>query len=232
MTRLDQIKQLLGQCTPAQREKVFRQLRQEFSIHPLEAEWDTKAEIFLEAIRRASELTQKMFRGVLAEAAFDVEVIERLTAWQKLPRSGNLAYDFLLRDHRGEVRVQVKLQRSKEGRPMRGDEVPRRHAFTSSMLVVETQKTRAGTSKSTGGSTRPYRFGEFDLLAVAMYPSTRRWDTFMYTVAGWLIPNPSSPSEILKYQPVAPSPNADWTDDFHTAVERFRSGTAKTISTS
>ena len=73
-----------------------------------------------------------------------------------------------------------------------------------------------GAIKGRGGSTRPYRFGEFDLLAVAMYPSTHEWNTFMYTVADWLLPGRTDPSEILKFQPVATLPNDDWTSDFHT----------------
>src|SRR5438132_347296 len=94
---------------------------------------------------------------------------------------GNLVYDFRLEDKHGPVRVQVKLQRSRQSRPMRAKEANR--TFSAAMYVVETQKTRAGTHRKTGASTRPYRFGEFDILAVAMYPSTYRWDTFLYTVA-------------------------------------------------
>jgi len=95
--------------------------------------------------------------------------------------------------------------------------------------VVETQRTRRGSDKRTGGSTRPYRFGEFDLLAVAMYPSTGEWNTFMYTVADWLLPGRTDPAEILKFQPVATLPNDDWTSDFHTAVGWLRSSLQKKI---
>ena len=97
------------------------------------------------------------------------------------------------------------------------------------MYVVETQKTRAGIDRRTGSSTRPYRFEEFDVLAVAMHPSTNRWDTFMYTVANWLLPRPEEPSEILKFQPVPVAPNRDWTDTFETAAKWFRSQRQKTI---
>ena len=95
--------------------------------------------------------------------------------------------------------------------------------------IQETQKTRRGTKGKTGSATRPYRFGEFDLLAVATYPSTERWDTFLYTVADWLIAGRADPAEILKFQPVSVTANDDWTDDFHTAVAWLRSGTKKTI---
>jgi hypothetical protein len=85
---------------------------------------------------------------------------------------------------------------------------------------------------SPGGSTRPYRFGEFDLLAVAMYPSTNEWNRFMYTVSDWLIAGRTDSAEISKFQPVAMTPNDDWTDDFRMAVGWVRSGVKKTIRSS
>jgi hypothetical protein len=227
MSDPEHIKHLLGLCTPAQREEVFHHLRREISIHPLEGELNTRAEIILEAIRRAGGLTLRMMRGVIAEAAFEVEVVERLKGWEALPRAGDLPYDFLLRDGPGDVRVQVKLQRSKNQQPMRANEALR--SFPADMYVVEPQKTRRGTKKTTGAATRPYRFGEFDLLAVAMYPSTQRWDTFRYTVADWLLSAPTDPAEIFKFQPVASAANDDWTDDFDTAVGWLRSGEKKKI---
>jgi hypothetical protein len=226
MSEIDQVKQLLEKCTPAQREEIFRQLREEFAIHPLEAELHAKAEIILEAIQRAGGLTLRMLRGVIAEAAFGVEVVERLKAWRRLPLSGILAYDFRLVDKKGEVRIQVKLQRSKSGRPMWAKEA--NQLFSAEHYVVETQKTRKGNKKKTGEATRPYWFGEFDLLAVAMYPSTKRWDTFMYTVANWLLPGAEA-GVMRKFQPVSLSPNDDWTDCFTTAVKWLRSGENKTI---
>ncbi len=230
MSDLAEIKRRLSLCTPAQREEVFRQLRQEFTIHPLERDLHAKAEIILEAIRRAGGLTLRMIRGVIAEAAFGVEVVEGLKDWQSLPLSGDPPYDFHLKDRRGKVRVQVKLQRSKNNSPWLAHQA--RKAFRSlppDMFVVETQRTRGGKKKSSGLATRPYRFGEFDLLAVAMYPSTHRWDRFMYTVADWLIPDPVDRTVIFKYQPVASVPNEDWTDSFQTAVKWLRSGEKKTI---
>ncbi len=227
MSQIDHIKHLLRLCDPAQRQEVFRHLREEFSIHPLEVALHARAEIILEAIQRAGGLTLRMIRGVIAQAAFEVEVVERLAGWAKVLLSGEFPYDFLLRDDQGDVRVQVKLQRSKEGRPMRASEAYR--SFPADMYVVETQKTRRGTARKTGGATRPYRFGEFDLLAVAMYPSTTQWDTFTYTVADWLLPGRTDPAEILKFQPVAMAPNDDWTDNFHTAVAWLRSRQKKEI---
>lgn len=227
MSEIDEIKRLLEACTIAQRREIFRSLREEFPIHPLEVKLNTSAEIILEAIQRAAGLTLRMIRGVIAEAAFEINVVEQLPGWNNVTPTGDLPYDFLLEDIVGAVRVQVKLQRSREHRPMFANEGYR--SLPADMYVVETQRTRRGRQRTTGTSTRPYRFGEFDLLAVSLHPSTGRWDAFLYTVADWLIPGRTDPTELLKYQPVATSSNEDWTDRFETAVEWLRSGLRKTI---
>jgi hypothetical protein len=232
MNEVDAIKRLLRRCSARQREDIFRHLRVEFSMHPLEGEWHTKAEVILEAIYRASEITRRNIKGVLAEAAFRVEVVERLENWQNLPFSGNQPYDFLLDDGKGTVRVQVKLQRSKGGQPWPAQLARKSfRLLPPDMFIVETQKTRGGKTKKEGTETRPYRFGEFDLLAVAMNPSTKTWDAFIYTVAAWLFPDPRDQALIFKYQPVASAPNVDWTNSFETAVQWLRSGAKKTIRT-
>lgn len=227
MTDTKQIKYLLNLCSPAQRQEILRYLRKEFPIHSLEAELNTEAEVILEAIQRSGGLTLRMMRGVIAEAAFEIHVVEQLEGWVNVTPPGDLPYDFLLNDGRRAVRVQVKLQRSVVHRPMWANKAYR--FLPEDMYVVETQRTRGGSHKKTGSSTRPYRFGEFDLLTVAMHPSTNEWDTFMYTVADWLLPGQTDPSELLKFQPVATTPNSDWIDDFHMAVEWWRSGMKKKI---
>jgi hypothetical protein len=226
MTDAQPVASILQNLTRKQREELVRRLREEFSIHPLENQLHAKAEVILEAIQLAPEITIRMLRGVIAEAAFHIEVAGRLQGWREKVRDiGNVYYDAVLSDGHGDVRVQVKLQRSKQGRPMLANKGFK--SLPSDMFLVETQKTRKGENKR--GSTRPYRFGEFDVLAVAMYPSTQRWDSFMYTVAAWLLPNPANATELLKFQPVATSPNNDWTNDFDTAVRWFRSAQCHTI---
>ncbi|HKB05137.1 MAG TPA: hypothetical protein VKD90_23130 [Gemmataceae bacterium] len=225
MPPFEQILALLPRCDPGQRRELFQLLRADVPLHPLEAEWHTRAEVFLEAIRLSSDLTRRMLRGILAEAAFRVEIVNRLPGWQAGPLTGSPAYDFLLSDQGGDVRVQVKLQRSKGGKPLDAHEG--RRSLPAGMYLVETQKTRKGSRNKQ--ETRPYRFGEFDLLAAAMYPATQQWDKFMYTVARWLIPDPTDRTLIFKYQPVSHQPDADWTDSFETAVRWFRSGKRKTI---
>jgi len=222
---VEQIKKLLEDCTDEQRRAVLSYVRERVPIHPLEHILRTPAEVILEALSRASDLTMRGIRGILAEAAFAQYVLGHLSGWQSLPLVGDPPYDYLLEDSLGQVRVQVKLQRSVLGRPMRANEA--RKGLPSTMYVVETQRTRTGLSRD-GRATRPYRFGEFDILAVCMYPSTGSWETFMYTVAGWLLPRADGES-IAIFQPVAPVPDYDWTDSFEQSVAWFRSGVVKAI---
>jgi hypothetical protein len=103
-------------------------------------------------------------------------------------------------------------------------------AASGRKYVVETQRTRGGKDVLTGEATRPYRFGEFDILAVSMHPSTNDWDSFMFTVGNWFVPRPAAPTQLEVYQPVSMSPDEDWTDDLLTSIGWFRSGLTKTIA--
>jgi hypothetical protein len=119
------------------------------------------------------------------------------------------------------------MQRLKDHRPMMANEGYRR--LPADMYAVETQRTRGGVNPQTREDTRPYCFGEFDILAVSMHPSTNDWSRFMYTVCGWLLPRPEDERLILKFQPVAKLPTESWTDDFETAIEWLRSGAQKKL---
>jgi len=228
MTQIEQIKELLSRCSVAQRREIFQYLRAEFSIHPIEEKLNTQAEIILEAIDRASDLTLRGIRGVIAEASFEINVVNRLTGWEDITPDGDFPYDFLLRNSAGSVRIQVKMQRLKDHIPMTANQAYR--FLPSDHWVAETQRTRGGKDPS-GGDTRPYRYGDFDILAVSMHPSTKDWSKFMYTIDGWLMPRPDNPNLLLKFQPVAKTPNDCWTDDFETCVSWLRSGEKKTICT-
>jgi hypothetical protein len=223
----DEIKRLLDACTDAQRREIFDHLRKQFPIHPLETKLNTQAEVILEAIDRASDLTLRGIRGVIAEAAFKLNVVASLQDWRDETLDGDFPYDFRLRDSNGAVSVQVKMQRLKDHRPMMANEG---YTFLpGDMYVVETQRTRGGTDPRTQEQTRPYRFGEFDILAVSMHPSTNEWSAFMYTVSDWLVPRPEDAKLILKFQPVAKVPNDTWTNDFNQCVKWLRSGLKKRI---
>jgi hypothetical protein len=227
MTEIEEIKRLLDLCSQEQRRDIFRFLRKEFQIHHIEAEYNAEAEVILEAIHRASDLTQRGVKGIIAEAVFLTDIVQHLSGWKDVTPPGDLPYDFLLEDAVGQVRIQIKMQRKKMGYPMTANKAP--GLVSSNMYVVETQRTRGGVDPGTGQSTRPYRFGEFDLLAVCLQPSTGNWKAFMFTVANWLLPRAENATLLRVYQPVAMTPNSDWTDDFVTAVQWLRSGQSKQI---
>ena len=173
--------------------------------------------MILEAVHRAPELTRRMLRGVIADAAFRQFAVRALaeSGWRDVTPVGNFAYDYVLEDGTGAVTVQVKLQRSERGAPVvkRGE----RFGFGETVHIVETQKTRTG-SDGEDNQTRPYRYGEFDILAVSMQPSTAKWDRYMYTLGRWLLPGRNK-GEMATLQPVAMSPSEFWTDDFRIAAQ-------------
>jgi hypothetical protein len=228
VSTVDDIKRLLRECSPEERYEIFQLLRQEFPIHPLERLWNTKAELILEAINRSSDLSKRGLRGLIAEAAFVTEIIGKLSRWKDITPPLNLPYDYMLEDEIGKVRVQIKLQRQEKHIPKLAKSVRDFRACPDGFFIVETQKTRAGKNTA-GEDTRPYRYGEFDILGVCLHPSTNEWNEFVFTVAEWLIPDPKNSRNILKLQPVSPIENEDWTRDFDTSVEWFRSGRKKTI---
>lgn len=227
---LSQVRLILGACTAEQQHEIIKLLRTEYRLHRIEQEWNTSAEIVLEALARSGPLTQRMFKGILAEAAFKVEVLDKLAGWQEVTPPGTHAYDFAIQNGPERVTIQTKLQRKEAGKPFMY-RIPGVRGPASAFYVVETQKSRKGTDRSSGANTRPYRFGEFDILAVSMEPATRDWSQFRFTVCDWLIPRAEDPSLIAVYQPVSLEPNADWTDSLATAIEWWRSKQKKTLST-
>lgn len=217
---LDAIRELLAQCTAEEQGVVFNELRKLHAIHEFEAIIGAPAEMILEAVHRAPELTRRMLRGVIADAAFRTFTVAALgpNGWRDVTPAGNFAYDYKLNDGAGTVSVQVKLQRSERGAPVvRSGE---RFSFGPEVFMTETQKTRTGTDGE-DNQTRPYRYGEFDVLAVSMQPSSGKWDGFMYTLGRWLLPGKKS-GEIATLQPVAKVPNEFWTNDFRVAASWFR----------
>jgi hypothetical protein len=217
---LTTIRELLAKCSPEERAALFRELRAVHQIHEFEAAIGAPAEMILEAVHRAPELTRRMLRGVIADAAFRTFVVPAVAphGWRDVTPKGNFAYDYKLDDGAGPVTVQVKLQRSALGAPVvkRGA----RFGFGPEVFMTETQKTRTGTDGEEN-KTRPYRYGEFDILAVSMQPSTQKWDLYMYTLGRWLLPGKDD-SEMATLQPVTMQPGEFWTDDFRTAAQWFR----------
>lgn len=217
---LNTVRALLAQCTPEERAAVFRELRASHAIHPYEATVGAPAEMILEAVHRAPELTRRMLRGVIAEAAFRTFVVAALEGrgWRDVTPEGNFAYDYSLDDGQGPITIQVKLQRSERGAPVVKD--GKRYTFDGEVFMTETQKTRTGTDGA-ANQTRFYRYGEFDVLAVSMQPSTGTWDSYMYTLGRWLLPGKAT-GEVATLQPVAKVANEFWTSDFQVAARWYR----------
>lgn len=176
--------------------------------------------MILEAVYRAPELTRRMLRGVIADAAFRSFVVAGLEArgWRDVTPAGNFAYDYSLDDGLGPITIQVKLQRSERGAPVVKD--GKRYGFDGEMFMTETQKTRTGTDGD-ANKTRPYRYGEFDVLAVSMQPSSGTWDSYMYTLGRWLLQGKTA-GEVATLQPVTKVAGEFWTSDFEVAAKWFR----------
>jgi hypothetical protein len=210
---------MLSRCSFEEQAVLFREMRERHLIHQFEQVIGAPAEMILEAVHRAPELTRRMLRGVIADAAFRtfaVPCFEPL-GWRDITPEGNFAYDYLMEDRHGPVSIQVKLQRSEKGVPV--IKAGGRFGFNEHVFIAETQKTRTGSKGL--ALTRPYRYGEFDILAVSMQPSTTKWDSYMYIPSRWLLPG-KGVNEIATLQPVSMGPSEFWTDNFHIAVERFR----------
>lgn len=213
-------RELLAQCLPEERAAIFKELRAAHPIHPYEAVVGAPAEMILEAVYRAPELTRRMLRGVIADAAFRTFVVAALATrgWRDVTPEGNFAYDYSVDDGRGAITVQVKLQRSERGAPV--VKPGKRYGFDGEVFMTETQKTRTGTDGDEN-QTRPYRYGEFDVLAVSMQPSSGKWDSYMYTLGRWLLPGKTA-GEMATLQPVMKTAGEFWTDDFEVAARWFR----------
>ena len=221
---LQAIRVALAAVSSDDRRRIFQDLRKEFPIHELERKWNAPSEVVLEAIARATDLTQRGLRGVIAEAAFAQTVVVPLLSagWTDDTPAGDIPFDFRLNDKLRTVKVQVKNQRNEK-------QVPKLWKKQPYVYVAETQKTRSGKDKA-GNETRPYRFGEFDILAVCLHHSTNDWSRFLYTVGNWLLPRENDKKLISVFQPVDPKAGADWTTDFAKAVSWHRSATKKTIA--
>lgn len=224
---LDEVRALLSGLSDQERRGVLQLLRLEYgvAIHPLEVEWKTTAEAILEAIHSAPDLTQRGVRGILAEATFKTTVVpESLPKWKSIPFAGEHAYDVLLDDGEGPLKVQVKNQRKREGVALIDEALSKQSG--SAVYAVETQRTRNGRAKKGSEkeeiSTRPYRFGEFDVLAVCMQPSTGKWTDFLYCATCQLMPRPENRDLLKVLQPIYTDGSHGWTYDFDAAAQAAR----------
>jgi hypothetical protein len=218
---INPILEALTRCTADEQRQVLAWLRTRYPVHSLEDTFGTTAEVILEAIARASDLSRRGVLGLIAEASFKVNVIDSLPNWQDDPPVGDEPFDFRIRSGERCVRIQVKRQRLVAGKPMRYK--------GSSLYVAETQRSRKGVNTQTGEDTRPYRFGEFDILAVSMQPVTGDWSSFRFTPQRWLIPRRENPRLLQVLQPVSLEANSDWSGDLSTCIEWLLRGEERRV---
>lgn len=215
MNNRQELLSVIKSCTPEQKQEIFLAIRDSILIHDLERKFQVRAEVILEAIARSNDITQRGVRGLIAELVFVMDILPTVKSWQSDPPIGDVAYDACLVNGDCRVRIQVKMQRRVKGAPM----------IRAGSHVVEVQRTRTGTKN--GSATRPYRFGEFDLLAVSMQASTGSWTSFMYAAATALTPKTARPDEIDTFQLIpAIGDNGVWTNDLLTALDRASEGAA------
>lgn len=239
----ENIKTLIQSLAPSELQSLAAYFRAKLPKHALEVKWGITYDVILDAINRAQDITQRGVRGVIAEAVFESEVLPTIKGWRSVPVIGDLPYDFKIQKDSSKqaVTIQVKLQRTVKGIPLA------RKVFGAESYVVEVQKTRTGKKKLTSKSgsteplpakveaevvsTRPYRFGDFDILAVNMQPLTRDWSRFMYTVGSWLMPRTgSNQSHLIEImQPVNSTHSDVWTDSIEECIEWFLSGEKKRV---
>lgn len=208
--KLQEIKRLIDKCDEEHCQDLLQYVRRRVDIHPLEKQLNCKAEIILESIARAADITVRGIRGIITEVAFKQEVLVHLTTWRDEEAVGELPYDFLLTNGDRQVNIQVKMQRSEKGAPI----------VKNGQWFVETQRTRNGTDKE-AKATRPYRFGQFDILAVSLQPTNKSWDKFMYTLGSWLLPRKDDDNLLKVMQPVSMTRDEYWTDNLEECIEWF-----------
>jgi hypothetical protein len=219
---LNRMKEIIDELSEEEKNQIFSYLREYINIHPIERLWNASAENILEAIYNAGPLNQRAVKGMLSEAYFKNTVLKPLANWEDVTPLGDLPFDFMISDSIGNIRIQVKNQRSRKGEPMiiTGK-------YGESVYIAETQKTRNGEDAK-GDSTRAYRFGDFDILAVCMYASSGRWDSFLFTLERWLLPNARDNSLINTFQPIPIDLNEAskkvWTKSLDECIAWLRSG--------
>ena len=220
----DRFESIINRLSQQEQQELFQILREKFPVHQLEQQWNISAEYILEAISRSQDITKRGVRGIIAELCFINYVLKPLESrgWRELSISGDQPYDSLIEDSSGQIKIQTKNQRLEKGIPKQpGPKMIREYPHVEGWYMCETQKTRTGVD-SNGQKTRPYRFGEFDILSVCLHPATGDWTKFIFCPAHTLIPKRVGTELIDTFQPVPPTPQGNWTDDLEEAINWHR----------
>jgi hypothetical protein len=212
MKDFSRLQNQLSKLSPEDRKFVLAALPK----HKLEIEFDINAERILDAIARASDLTKRGIRGIIAEEVFIKDALPlqlKNTEWSiSDTAASDSPYDAVIKHSRGfEVSIQVKNQRVERGTVK----------VVNGKWIVEVQKTRTGRNPD-GKATRPYRFEDFDIIAVCLWPGTKDWNRFAYCLTKNLIPRKKDPNLIQIMQPIPTCvEEGTWTSSLPNLLRNF-----------
>lgn len=177
--------------------------------HPLEERWGLDGTVVLDAIESSIDLIQRGILGVVAEHQFKNKILDPLPPPWKILATDDHSVDYLISDGVSlPVSVQVKLQRRTNGTPI----------IENGCALVETQKSRSrGKGRQT---TRLYQFGDFDIVAVSLWPLTGDWGRVMFAAGHHLKPAHRKPQFMAGFQAVSLTPDDVWTDNFLDCAAR------------
>lgn len=181
-------------------------------MHALEEKWGVGSAVIMDAINNSVDLIQRGVRGIVAEHQFKALVLDKLPAPWVIAADASHSTDYALTDGHGGllVTIQVKMQALSAGLPKMDPNF---------WAMVETQKSRyRGTGKQ---RTRLYAYGDFDILAVSLWPSTGDWGKFMFAAGNRLAPSRRR-GQMAGWQSVPPVPTDIWTDDLLPLIEQVK----------
>lgn len=180
-------------------------------MHPVEIKLGVSSDTLLDAIHASPDLTQRGLRGILAEHQLKKLVLEKLPPpWFIMPVD-DMGVDFALCDGHGGhyVTIQCKMQTLCDGKP---------RTDSAGLPVVEVQKTRTrGRGKA---KTRLYNYGDFDILAVSLWPSTGNWEDFIYASCAHLSPAKRRQGSMAAFQTI--TENAPWSRSLPRVLDRVQ----------
>lgn len=180
-------------------------------MHPLELKLGVNSGIIMDAIHAAPDLTQRGLRGIIAEHQFKKLVLDKLPLPWFQAKIGDSAVDFALSDGHGGhyLTIQCKMQTLRAGKP---------HCDKWGRPMVETQKTRMrGRGRA---KTRLYNYGDFDILAVCLWPSTGNWEDFIYASSAHLTPAKRKPGSMAAWQTI--TAETTWLKDLPKMLDRIQ----------
>lgn len=156
-----------------------------------------KPEILLDALNFANEFTFRNLRGLISEYYLRQRLIKN--GFVLLPTEQNDPFDFKIEKNNKIFTIQLKLQRQSAGQPIFTQDISKK--LPAGFYVSEIQRCRNGFDRK-GFSTRPYKFTDFDILAVCLEPVTKDWHDFTFCLTSNLLADPKHPSNIFKYQAI------------------------------